>query len=129
MGFTLAMGCSLVPTRPRHLDFWRGDIFHRWSPAPPAPVLSSPLRLVHHAEDVALGVLEEDEIPARLRSAGMDGRSKVAQPSHLLVLLVGVEIEMQTVLSGALLRNELQGDVDMLSVGVPEHHEVPVRRV
>jgi hypothetical protein len=53
---------------------------------------------VDHAEQVALGVLEDDEVVVRLGVAGMAGRSDPEQPLDLTGLVVGVEIQVESVL-------------------------------
>src|ERR1035441_5895845 len=76
--------------------------------------------LVNHIEDIALRVLEGDEVFTGLRGSGIAGRSQLEQPSHLLLLVFGVQIEVQAVLPDSLLRNQLQGHVDVSSFGIPE---------
>src|SRR6266498_1431766 len=76
-------------------------------------------RCVHHTEEVALGVLEDDEVLPWLRGLGMAGRSQLEQPSHFFLLVVRVEIEVQSVVAHSLLRNELQRHVDVRSLWIP----------
>lgn len=59
---------------------------------------------VDHAEEVAFGVLEHDEVLIWIGDSGMASRPYLEQSLDLTVLVVGVEVEVQSVLARPLLR-------------------------
>src|SRR3989442_15598851 len=66
---------------------------------------------IDHAEKVALGVLEDDEILIRL-SRPVAGRAEAKQPFDFRLLVVRVKVEMQSASFG---RHPVDGDVGPLS--------------
>src|SRR5689334_1392424 len=65
------------------------------------PVLASVLARVDHAEEVALGVLQHDEVLAWLGRPWMAARSEPGQPLDLRLLVPRVEVQVQAILTDA----------------------------
>src|SRR5437773_5628228 len=57
--------------------------------------------LLHHAEEIAVRVGEDDEVFVRLAGAGMEGGAEGEEALDLGGLVVGVEVEVQPVLRHA----------------------------
>ena len=79
---------------------------------------------VDDAEQVALGVFEHYEVLIGLLSARVPASSNAEQTFHLMLLVGGVEVEVQAILPYALLGNDLQGDIDIFALRIAEHNPV-----
>ena len=67
------------------------------------------LGLVNHAEEVAVGVLQDDEVLARPISPRIAGRPEPDQSLHLCFAIVCIEVEVQPpALACAPFRNSVQ---------------------
>jgi hypothetical protein len=87
---------SKVSVRPVHLDRFR--IFANVSTG--SVCFRSPCSLglgyLNHAEEVAVGIFQDDKVIARFISPRITGRPDLDQPLHIALSVVCVEIEVQS---------------------------------
>ena len=77
--------------------------------------------MVDHIKDVPLGIQQRDEVLTVNRGAWQERGAQRDQTTDLTWLVVGVEIEVETVLAGAGLRHLLQRDVHVCVRWVLQH--------
>src|SRR5688500_15910551 len=81
---------------------------------------------VDHAEEIAFGVLEHHEVLALFGGPGEAFGPQLEEALYLYLLVVGIEIEMQPVLSHPRLGHLGDRNVDVGTLGILEDHEIHI---
>jgi hypothetical protein len=84
---------------------------------------------VDDAEEVAVGILQHDEVVLRVVLLGMALGAQLKQAIHLAPLALRIEVEMQPVPAHQPSRDHIQGYIGALTGGIAEDRPACLRGV